>query len=230
MNLNYLQPAMSVIADGWLPPLHQSLPLLATIDHKLQELVANGEVIYPPPASIFRALTLAPEQVRVVIIGQDPYHGAGEANGLAFAVNSGTKLPPSLRNIFKEIAQEYPEILLHQPDYTLESWQQQGVLLLNAGLTVIKDQANSLVNLGWHQFTDTLISHLNQINSGCVFMLWGNYARSKKNLIDNPRHLILEAVHPSPLSASRGFFGCNHFRQANDFLIKNHLSPINWIG
>lgn len=230
MNLNYLKPAMSAIADGWLPPLQQSLPLLSAIDHKLQGLVANGAVIYPPPTNIFRALALPPAQVRVVIIGQDPYHGAGEANGLAFAVSPGTKLPPSLRNIFKEIAQEYPEILLQQPDYTLESWQQQGVLLLNAGLTVIKDQANSLANLGWHQFTDTLISHLNKTNPGCVFMLWGNYARSKKNLIDNPHHLILEAVHPSPLSASRGFFGCNHFRQANDFLIKNYLSPIKWIG
>lgn len=230
MNLNYLKPAMALIDDGWLPAVRQSLPLLAEIDRKLQELTAKGEVIYPPSADIFRALTLPPTKVRVVIIGQDPYHGDGEANGRAFAVNPGIKLPPSLRNIFKEIMQEYPETLLQSPDYTLEHWQQQSILLLNASLTVVKDQANSLAKLGWQQFTDTLIRHLNTVNSNCVFMLWGNFARQKRTLIDNPAHLILEAAHPSPLSASRGFFGCNHFRQANDFLLKNNLCPIEWLA
>lgn len=229
INLKYLQPAMSLIDNGWQPPLAQQCALLASIDKKLQELTDRGKIIYPPPEKILRALTLAPQNIRVVILGQDPYHGENEANGLAFAVNSGIKIPPSLRNIFKEVTTEYPEVIFQQPDYTLESWQKQGILLLNSSLTVIKDRANSLAKIGWHSITDALISYLNQTSTGCVFLLWGNFAREKRSLITNSAHLVLEAVHPSPLSATRGFFGCNHFRLANEFLQKNNQPPIQWL-
>ena len=229
MKLNYLAESWLQIDQNWKEFLSTSCGgRLQDIDQQLSYL-ATEQTIYPPKAQILRALCIAPQKIKVVILGQDPYHGENEANGLSFAVNSGIKLPPSLRNIFKELSAEYnvqPEI---QNAALLESWTQQGVLLLNATLTVIKDQANSLAHIGWQTISDQIIHHISNETEHCVFILWGNFARSKKSLIDTNKHLILESVHPSPLSAHRGFFGCNHFKLSNQFLLEHKISPINWI-
>ncbi len=183
--------------------------------------------VYPPAKLIFNAFNLCPlEQVKVVILGQDPYHEPGQAHGLCFSVNDGVQFPPSLLNIFKEISDD-----LNQPVPTsgnLERWARQGVFLLNAILTVRAHQAASHKDKGWETFTDRVISTISQQNSGAVFMLWGSYARSKASLIDKTRHLVLETVHPSPLSAYRGFFGCKHFSKANEWLISHGKTPVEW--
>ena len=187
--------------------------------------------VYPAPKNIFRAFDLCPfEKVKVVILGQDPYHGAGQANGLAFAVDEGTRLPPSLQNIFKEIesdlacvSQTYTE---HSGDLT--RWARQGVLLLNATLTVRASAAGSHQEKGWEQFTDAVIRALSEKRAGLVFLLWGNYAKAKGAHIDRAKHLVLEAPHPSPFSAASGFFGCKHFSKANDYLISHNEPPIDW--
>ncbi|RTL02079.1 MAG: uracil-DNA glycosylase [Proteobacteria bacterium] len=228
MKLNYLAASFATIAPSWQQFLTQKqAEKLAVIDQELTSL-SQTETIYPPSDSILRALNIESSQCKVVILGQDPYHGEGEANGLAFAVNPNIKTPPSLRNIFKELAQEYALDAKSLGNELLEKWNQQNVMLLNATLTVLKDKANSLQYLGWSEITDAIIQEINQHSPRCVFILWGNYARSKKVLIDSHKHLILESVHPSPLSASRGFFGCNHFQLTNQFLISHNLAPIKW--
>ncbi len=180
----------------------------------------------PPKASVYRAMKLTPfDQVKVVILGQDPYHG-GQANGLAFAVHDQDPIPPSLRNIFKEIQTEYGQ---EPRSRQLENWAAQGVLLLNTVLTVTKHYALSHKEFGWQRFTDRVIEELGQDPKPRVFLLWGSQARSKKALI-KPPSLALESVHPSPLSAHNGFFGCGHFKKANEFLEKNGLAPVDWIN
>ena len=166
------------------------------------------------------------DDVRVVILGQDPYHGVGEANGLAFAVSDGVKLPPSLRNIYKEL---YNDLGIEPASVgNLECWAKEGVLLLNAVLTVEKDKPASHKALGWENFTDAIIKSLNDKDTPVVFILWGNFARSKKSLITNPKHYIIESTHPSPFSANYGFFGSKPFSKTNEFLKKNHLKEIDW--
>ncbi len=183
--------------------------------------------IFPPAKLIFNAFDLCPfDRVKVVIIGQDPYHGIGQAHGLSFSVNEGVEIPPSLRNIYKEISSDLGiEPLQHG---NLERWARQGVLLLNATLTVRANIAGSHQKHGWERFTDTAIRTLAAQREHIVFMLWGNYAQQKAQFIDPAKHLILRSVHPSPLSASRGWFGCKHFSQANNYLIQNGLEPIDW--
>ena len=188
-----------------------------------------GETVYPPPKYIFRAFDLCPfDQVHVVILGQDPYHGPKQANGLCFAVDEGTRLPPSLQNIFKEIEKEYTEPMKNAQG-NLERWATQGVLLLNATLTVRARLAGSHQGKGWEQFTDTAIAALSREREHLVFMLWGNYAKRKGEHIDRSKHLVLEAAHPSPFSAYNGFFGCGHFKKANDYLVAHNKKPINWL-
>lgn len=178
--------------------------------------------VYPPHNMIFNAFKLTEyEDVKVVILGQDPYHGEGQANGLAFSVNEGVTPPPSLKNIFKEIGCD-------TKNGDLTYLAKQGVLLLNSVLTVRKGEPNSHKDIGWEIFTQRIIKCLNHRDTPIVFLLWGNYAKKMKQLITNKSHLILTSVHPSPLSANYGFFGCNHFKLANDFLEKNNLIPISW--
>ncbi|MEG0895108.1 MAG: uracil-DNA glycosylase [Oscillospiraceae bacterium] len=184
--------------------------------------------VFPPADKIYTALQLTPyEKVKVVILGQDPYHEKGQAFGLAFAVNDGVKLPPSLINIYKEISNEFNIKISQNGDLTYLA--EQGVLLINTVLTVREGMANSHSKKGWEIFTDEIIKALNMRKQPIAFILWGNNARSKKELITNKNHLILESVHPSPLSATRGFFGCNHFIKVNEFLEKNNQSPIMWV-
>ena len=191
------------------------------------KLEYDQHTIYPPKQRVFSALkTTEFDDVKVVILGQDPYHSEGQAHGLAFSVQPGVKPPPSLVNIFKEINEEYGTNL--GKNGCLVSWAKQGVLLLNTALTVRAGQANSHKGIGWEVFTDAVITALNKKDTPVVFMLWGSNARSKKKLITNKNHLILESVHPSPLSAYAGWFGCNHFKKANEFLESNGLLPIDW--
>ena len=193
---------------------------------KLHEEKDRGIVIYPPGSKIFRAFDLCPlDAVKVVILGQDPYHGAGQAMGLSFSVPEGIAAPPSLKNIFKEIESDLGIRMSGSPD--LEPWARQGVLLLNSVLTVRAGVAASHAGLGWQNFTDAVIKLISERCEGVVFMLWGNYARSKAGLIDSGRHLVLQAAHPSP-RARGAFFGCRHFSQANAYLVRTGRSPINW--
>lgn len=187
----------------------------------------NSRVIYPPMNDIFNALKATPySAVKAVILGQDPYHGAGQAHGMCFSVKKGTPPPPSLQNIFKEIQSE---LGLPIPNHgELTAWAKSGVLLLNTVLTVREGAANSHRGHGWEIFTDRVIELLNQREAPIVFLLWGGNARAKKRLITNPKHLILECAHPSPLSAYNGFFGCGHFVKANEFLESNGIEPIDW--
>lgn len=185
------------------------------------------KTIYPPKEDIFNALNLSSyKDTKVVIIGQDPYHEPNQAHGLAFSVKEGTKLPPSLNNIYKEISSDLGLYMGQNGDLT--SWGEQGVLLLNNVLTVEKGKADSHKKKGWEIFTDKIISLLNEKSSPIVFIFWGNNAKSKKELVTNPIHLVLDGPHPSPLSAYHGFFGCRHFSKCNEFLIKNGLKPIDW--
>ncbi|HRG58255.1 MAG TPA: uracil-DNA glycosylase [Bacteroidia bacterium] len=186
-----------------------------------------GKVVYPPGNLIFNAFNLTPfDKVKVVIIGQDPYHGEGQAHGLSFSVPYGVKPPPSLQNIYKEIAQEFGfEMPIHG---NLESWALQGVLLLNAILTVNANEPASHKAAGWENFTNAVIHHLSSKKENLVFLLWGKFAQNKDLIIDSRKHLILKAAHPSPFSAYQGFFGCKHFSMTNDFLKSKMLSPIDW--
>ncbi|HZK34675.1 MAG TPA: uracil-DNA glycosylase [Bacillota bacterium] len=187
----------------------------------------SERVIYPDMHKIFEALRLTSyANTRVVILGQDPYHGPNQAHGLAFSVQKGVRIPPSLANIYKELENDCG-CPIPNNGY-LVPWARQGVLLLNASLTVEAGQANSHRNKGWEIFTDSIIRRLNKKTSPLVFLLWGNNAKSKASIITSPSHLILRAVHPSPLSANRGFFGCKHFSEANSFLEKKGLEKINW--
>ena len=183
--------------------------------------------IFPPGRQIFAAFTATPfNEVKVVILGQDPYHDVGQANGLCFSVNDGIQFPPSLRNIFQEIHNDVGSPIPQSGDLT--RWAKQGVLLLNATLTVEAHKAASHQRQGWEQFTDEVISHLSQHRQNVVFILWGSYAISKRTLINPDKHLILTSVHPSPLSAYRGFFGNKHFSKANNYLIEHGKTPITW--
>lgn len=187
-----------------------------------------SQTIFPDMYDIFNALKYATySNVKVVILGQDPYHGAGQAHGLSFSVRKGVRVPPSLKNIYKEILND-TGIDNTRAHGELTDWAKQGVLLLNTVLTVRSGQANSHRGQGWEQFTDEIIRLLNVRVDPIVFLLWGGPARKKKALITNPNHLILEAAHPSPLSASNGFFGCRHFSQTNQFLQDHNLTPIDW--
>ena len=183
--------------------------------------------IYPPMEDIFNALRhTSYSDVRAVILGQDPYHGAGQAHGMCFSVRKGTPPPPSLQNIFKEIK---AELGYDPPSHgELTAWADSGVLLLNTVLTVREGQANSHRGKGWEKFTDRIIQLLNERQQPIVFLLWGGHARSKAGLITNPNHLVLQCAHPSPLSAYNGFFGCGHFVKANEFLVQHGMQPINW--
>ncbi len=184
------------------------------------------KTIYPSFNNVFKALELTPyKNVKAVIIGQDPYHGEGEANGLCFSVNKDIKQPPSLRNIFKELKSD---LNIEATSNDLSSWAKEGVLLLNSCLTVIKDKPNSHKDIGWQFFTDNIISKLNERKEPIVFILWGNYAKTKKKLITNKNHLIIESSHPSPLGAYKSFFNSKPFSKTNNFLIKNNIEPINW--
>lgn len=183
--------------------------------------------IYPPPKNILRAFELCPfEKTKVVILGQDPYHGPGQANGLCFAVGEGINPPPSLQNIYKEIENDLGLKMPRTGD--LEKWAEQGVLLLNATLTVEASKAGSHQNKGWEKFTDKVIALLSDQKENLVFILWGRYAQEKGEVIDENKHLVLKAPHPSPFSAHSGFFGCKHFSKANDYLIATGQEPINW--
>ena len=201
-------------------------PYFASLVSFLRNEKAAGKVIYPPGSQIFRAFDLTPVQnVKVVILGQDPYHGPGQAHGLSFSVPSGVPAPPSLKNIFKEIETDLGVRMSGHPN--LESWARQGVLLLNAVLTVRAAEAASHSRIGWQEFTDAVIKYISDNCEGVVFMLWGNFARGKSELIDHSRHCVLEAAHPSPL-ARGAFFGCRHFSQANNYLLSTFRTPINW--
>ncbi len=194
----------------------------------VHEEYAKGDV-YPAPKNIFRALNLAPfDTVKVVILGQDPYHGPKQANGLSFAVEEGVAIPPSLRNIFKEIEKEFGRPLVHTSG-DLSRWATQGVLLLNSTLTVRAHSAGSHQTHGWEEFTNEAIRKLSDERSGLVFILWGNYARMKGVHIDREKHLVLESAHPSPFSAYNGFFGNNHFLKANEYLEAHGKKPIDWL-
>lgn len=184
-------------------------------------------VVYPPSEDIFNAMHLTPlSNVKCVILGQDPYHEPGQAHGLCFSVKPDIKIPPSLENIYKEL---HDDIGFEIPSHGyLEEWAKQGVLLLNTVLTVQAHRAFSHRGKGWEQFTDAIIRTVNEVDRPVVFLLWGKPAQEKKALLNNPKHLILEAPHPSPLSAYRGFFGCRHFSKANEFLMQNGETPIDW--
>jgi uracil-DNA glycosylase len=188
-----------------------------------------GTTIYPPGAFIFNAFNSTPFfNVKVVILGQDPYHGPGQAHGLSFSVPKGiTKLPPSLQNIFKEIRSDIG-VSMPTDCGDLSKWASQGVLLLNASLTVKAGEPNSHSRFGWTDFTDAVIKKISDEKSGVVFILWGNFAQQKMPLIDQSKHLILKAAHPSPFSVEKGFFGCRHFSKTNDYLVKNGKTPIDW--
>ena len=201
-------------------------PYFAQLARFLHQEKAAGKVIYPPGGLIFRAFELTPvEQVKVVILGQDPYHNPGEAMGLSFSVPDGVRMPPSLRNIFREIETDLGIRMSGRPN--LEDWARQGVLLLNSILTVEAGQAASHRNIGWQEFTDAVIRYLSDNCNGIVFLLWGNFARAKASLIDTSRHHVLEAAHPSPL-AGGAFFGCRHFSKTNALLLAEGKTPINW--
>lgn len=192
----------------------------------LHEEKRAGKVIYPPGPLIFNAFNLTPfDKVKVVIIGQDPYHGPGQAEGLSFSVPHGVQIPPSLVNIYKEIEDDLG-VKLHK-DGSLREWAEQGVFLLNAALTVRAGQAASHSRIGWIEFTDAVIRTLSQQREGLVFLLWGNFARSKRDLIDRSKHTVLEAAHPSPL-ARGAFFGCKHFSKTNSILVAQGMTPIDW--
>lgn len=227
---NFLAPSLNYLSNNWqnffTTNLHEALEI---IDDQLN-IIQQTNTIFPPQELIFRALSnVEPDKVKVVILGQDPYHGVNEANGLAFAVNTGVKLPPSLHNIYKELENEYGKSTTKLDGSLLNLWAQAGVLLLNCALTVLKDQPNSLAHIGWHKITDQIIQYISDQSPSCVFMLWGNFAKSKKTLINIQKHLVLETTHPSPFSARYGFSGSNHFKLANEFLQSKHLAPINWL-
>ena len=201
-------------------------PYFESLVNFLREEKAAGKKIFPPGSQIFRAFDLTPvKDVKVVILGQDPYHGLGQAHGLSFSVPHGVPAPPSLKNIFKEIESDLGVKMSGCPN--LEKWASQGVLLLNAVLTVRSGEAASHSKIGWEQFTDAVIKYISDNCEGVVFMLWGNFARTKSALIDHSRHHVLEAAHPSPL-ARGAFFGCRHFSKANSALSASGRTPIDW--
>ena len=217
------------IHESWKNILQQEFdkPYFGELVEFLHREKREKKTIYPPGPKIFIAFDLTPfEKVRVVILGQDPYHGPGQAEGLSFSVPHGVKLPPSLQNIYKEIESD-TGISTAGRDGSLEHWAEQGVFLLNAVLTVRASEPTSHSKIGWTTFTDSVIKAISDHKEGVVFLLWGNYARSKRDLIDHQRHYVLEAAHPSPL-ARGAFFGCKHFSKTNNILLGRGENPINW--
>ncbi len=218
-----------VLEESWKTVLQEEFTKLymKTLGDFLRSEKAAGKIIYPKGALIFNALNSTPlNKLKVVILGQDPYHGPNQAHGLSFSVQPGVTPPPSLINIYKELKRD---LNIDPPSHgCLQSWAEQGVLLLNTSLTVEANKAASHSKQGWQQFTDKIIEIVNNDCEHVVFILWGSHAQSKRNLIDPKKHLILCSAHPSPLSAHRGFFGCGHFSKANYFLEKHAITPINW--
>ena len=217
------------IHESWKNILQQEFdkPYFGELVEFLHREKREKKTIYPPGPKIFNAFDLTPfEKVRVVILGQDPYHGPGQAEGLSFSVPHGVKLPPSLQNIYKEIESD-TGISTAGRDGSLAHWAEQGVFLLNAVLTVRASEPTSHSKIGWTTFTDSVIKAISDHKEGVVFLLWGNYARSKRDLIDRSKHYVLEAAHPSPL-ARGAFFGCRHFSQTNNILLARGENPINW--
>ncbi len=216
------------IEQSWKDALGSEFdkPYFASLVRFLHNEKAEGKRIYPPGGQIFKAFELTPvKDVKVVILGQDPYHGPGQAHGLSFSVPENMPAPPSLKNIFKEIETDLGVRMSGYPN--LEKWARQGVLLLNAVLTVRSGEAASHSRIGWQEFTDAVIKHISSECEGVVFMLWGNFARTKSELIDHSRHCVLEAAHPSPL-ARGAFFGCRHFSKANAYLAAHGRTQIDW--
>lgn len=217
------------LSKSWLEYLQPEFdkPYMKQLKAFLQTQKQEGKTVYPPGNLIFNAFNSTDfDQVKVVILGQDPYHGPGQAHGLSFSVPKGIRTPPSLVNIYKEIDREFG--ITPAGHGNLESWAEQGVLLLNATLTVEATKAGSHQNKGWEIFTDSVVEALNLHRENLVFLLWGSYAQKKGRVIDRNRHLVLSAPHPSPLSAHRGFLGCGHFRAANDYLNQHGIKPIDW--
>ena len=218
------------LAESWKPVLAQEFnqPYFTQLTEFIKHEKAAGKTIYPLGSQIFNAFEFTPfNEVKVVILGQDPYHGAGQAHGLCFSVNKNVAVPPSLKNIYKELQTDIEGY--SAPNHgDLSHWAKQGVLLLNATLTVEKDKAGSHQGKGWEQFTDAVIKQLSTQKEKLVFILWGKFAQSKATLIDTQKHLVLMAAHPSPFSAYNGFFGCKHFSKTNAYLIANNLTPISW--
>ncbi len=216
------------IHDSWKKVLKDEFE--APYFKTLSETVRNAyleKTVFPPPKLVFNAFELCPfEQVKVVILGQDPYHGKGQAHGLCFSVQDGVKIPPSLQNIYKEIKDDIGKEIPETGD--LENWAKQGVLLLNATLTVEAGHAGSHQGLGWEQFTDAVIKKISDEKEHVVFLLWGKYAQGKESLIDASKHLLLKAPHPSPFSVHTGFFGCKHFSKTNAYLEKYGIKEIRW--
>jgi len=216
------------IEESWRSALREEFdkPYFSELAERLHTEKTSGKVIYPPGKMIFKAFDLCPlESVKAVILGQDPYHGYGQAMGLSFSVPDGVPAPPSLKNIFKEIESDLGIRMSGSPN--LEKWARQGVLLLNAVLTVRAGEPTSHAAIGWQTFTDAVIKTVSERCNGVVFMLWGNYARSKAPLVDCSRHTVLEAAHPSPL-ARGAFFGCRHFSKTNGILVSEGKAPIDW--
>ena len=221
MNVNIEESWKQVLADEFSSLYFKNLAAF------VKTAYANG-VVYPPGKYIFEAFNRTPfDKVKVVILGQDPYHEPNQAHGLCFSVQKGVRLPPSLVNIYKELEEEFGTKFLDR-DGDLSHWADQGVLLLNATLTVAAGNAGSHQGRGWEMFTDAVVSKLAEQRENLVFMLWGSYARRKGAVINRKRHLVLECAHPSPLSVYRGFFGCGHFRKANEYLASKGLPTINW--
>lgn len=216
--------------NGWYEfvQLQKKQPYFHKLTDKLLERKAAGAIVFPPETDVFKAYELVePNQVKVVILGQDPYHGKGQAHGLSFSVKDGQRIPPSLRNMFKELASEYDDFVAPS-NGNLTAWAEQGVLLLNATLTVEEANPNAHQKYGWQDFTDETIKYISEQCDGVVFMLWGAFAHKKEAIIDSDRHHILKSAHPSPLSARRGFFGNNHFKTANELLANQGKQPIVW--
>lgn len=218
------------LEPGWFEVLKDEFekPYMKSLKNFLQQEKQAGFTIFPKGSDIFNAFKHTPfEKVKVVILGQDPYHGVGQAHGLSFSVQKGVVPPPSLKNIYKELADEFPDFKI--PSHgELTSWADQGVMLLNATLTVRAHTAGSHQNKGWEQFTDKVISELSAKRSGLVFILWGNYAKQKESLIDQSKHFIIKSAHPSPFSAYNGFFGSKPFSKTNEILKKEDKEPIDW--
>ena len=215
--------------QSWLDQIGEEFdkPYMVSLRKFLADEKQAGQVVYPPGSLMFNALNNTPfDQVKAVILGQDPYHGPNQAHGLCFSVQTGIPVPPSLVNIYKELGDSYQKSPPKSGDLT--DWAKQGVLLLNATLSVRRGEAGSHQNRGWETFTDAIIHALNQSHKNIVFLLWGSYAQRKGAFIDQHRHLVLKAPHPSPLSAHRGFFGCGHFQKANDYLAANNITEIDW--
>ena len=219
------------IAPGWKLALKEEFakPYFKELVELLKNEKESHQIVYPLGQNLFNAFNLTDfDKVKVIILGQDPYHGAGQAHGLSFSVPARTPLPPSLRNIYKEIESDIG-VKMPRTFGNLTSWAHQGVLLLNATLTVRANEPNSHAGIGWQKFTDAVVRLLNERTEHLVFLLWGNFAKQKGEFIDNKKHLVLKAPHPSPFSADKGFFGCKHFSLTNEYLVHHGKTPINWM-